>query len=117
MSRQVLLGCFFLFFRASSAFAVLPPDFFYSGNSPTAYLTLFLCYNRLQTPVEINARLERSGFSRQFPPAGTHIVCWYVQRGRGQAITLEVPPERVRAVKRAIERYGWGAFQTEFHFP
>lgn len=78
-------------------------------------LTVFLKHDQSKTLDQIEAELSKSGFYRDFPPAGTQIVSWYVMMGIGQVVTLRVPPERLREVNRYFEQRAWGAFRTEFY--
>jgi uncharacterized protein with GYD domain len=78
-------------------------------------LTIFLKHDQTKTLAEINAHLEKTGFWKKFPPAGTEVVSWYVMMGIGQVVTLRVPPDKLRAVNLAIEQNAWGAFRTEFY--
>ena len=78
-------------------------------------LTIFLKHDQSKTLEEINAQLEKTGFWKKFPPAGTEVVSWYVMMGIGQVVTLRVPPDRLRAVNLAIEQSAWGAYRTEFY--
>ena len=78
-------------------------------------LTIFLKHDQTKTLAEINGHLEKTGFWKKFPPAGTEVVSWYVMMGIGQVVTLRVPPDKLRAVNLAIEKNAWGAFRTEFY--
>lgn len=49
------------------------------------------------------------------PAEGVTVVSWYIMMGVGQVVTLELPPEKLRAVNRAIEQTAWGAYRTEFY--
>ena len=78
-------------------------------------LTIFLRHDESKTLEEINAHLKQTGFFKQFPPEGTEVVSWYVMMGIGQVVTLKVPPDKLRAVNRVIERTAWGGYRTEFY--
>lgn len=78
-------------------------------------LTIFLKHNQDKNLGEINARLDKTGFWKEFPPKGIEVVSWYVMMGIGQVVTLRVPGQRLREVNLAIERCAWGAFATEFY--
>jgi hypothetical protein len=78
-------------------------------------LTIFLKHDESKTLDQINAQLKAQGFYKAFPPEGTQVVSWYVMMGIGQVVTLRVPPERLRAVNRAIEQTAWGGYRTEFY--
>ena len=78
-------------------------------------LTIFLKHDQAKTLAEIEAQLEKTGFWKKFPPAGTEVVSWYVMMGIGQVVTLRVPPDKLRAVNLAIEQNAWGAYRTEFY--
>jgi len=81
----------------------------------TILLTIFLKHDQTKSLGEINKHLEKTGFWKKFPPAGTEVVSWYVMMGIGQVVTLKVPPEKLRDVNLAIEENAWGAFKTEFY--
>jgi hypothetical protein len=78
-------------------------------------LTIFLRHDQSRTLPEINAQLEKNGWSARFPPAGCDVVSWYVMMGIGQVVTLRVPPEKLRDVNLAVENAGWGAYRTDFY--
>jgi hypothetical protein len=78
-------------------------------------LTIFLKHDQAKNLGEINARLEATGFWKEFPPEGVEVVSWYVMMGIGQVVTLRLPGHRLREVNLAIERCAWGAFATEFY--
>ncbi len=81
----------------------------------TMMLTIFLKHDQGKTLDEIQAHLRQTGFSKNFPPAGTEVVSWYIMMGIGQVVTLRFPPEKLREVNLAIERGAWGAYRTEFY--
>jgi hypothetical protein len=81
----------------------------------TFLLTIFLKHDQTKSLGEINRHLEKTGFWKKFPPAGTEVVSWYVMMGIGQVVTLKLPPEKLREVNLAIEENAWGAFKTEFY--
>lgn len=78
-------------------------------------LTIFLRHDQSKTLEEIQDQLAKTGFHKNFPPAGTEVVSWYVMMGIGQVVTLKVPPDKLRDVNLAIENGAWGAFGTEFY--
>jgi hypothetical protein len=78
-------------------------------------LTIFLRHDQSKTLDEIQAHLKKTGFDKNFPPAGTEVVSWYVVMGIGQVVTLRVPAEKLRDVNLAIEKGAWGAFRSEFY--
>jgi hypothetical protein len=78
-------------------------------------LTIFLRHDETKTLDEINAHLDRTGFHKNFPPAGVEVVSWYVMMGIGQVVTLRFAAERLREVNLQIEHGAWGAFRTEFY--
>jgi hypothetical protein len=81
----------------------------------TILLTIFLKHDQTKSLGEINRHLEKTGFWKKFPPAGTEVVSWYVMMGIGQVVTLKLPPDKLRDVNLAIEENAWGAFKTEFY--
>ncbi len=78
-------------------------------------LTIFLKHDQGKNLGEINARLDETGFWKEFPPKGIDVVSWYVMMGIGRVVTLRVPGHRLREVNLAIERCAWSAFATEFY--
>ena len=78
-------------------------------------LTIFLKHQKDKNLGEINAKLDATGYWKQFPPEGCEVVSWYVMMGIGQVVTLSVPAAKLREVNLAIERCAWGAFDTEFY--
>ena len=78
-------------------------------------LTIFLKHDQSLTLDEINARQEKTGFRKAFPPEGVEVVSWYVMMGIGQVVTLRVPADRLRDVNRAVEGTAWGGYHTEFY--
>ncbi len=99
-----------------------PPPFTSATSSPLSLdsrailLTVFLRHDQTKTLDEIQAHLKKTGFDKNFPPAGVEIVSYYVMMGIGQVVVLRVPPEKLREVNVALERGAWGAYRTEF-FP
>jgi hypothetical protein len=87
--------------------------------APTAdnavMLTIFLKHDQSRPLSELNAQLEKQGYYKAFPPAGTEVVSWYVMMGIGQVVTLRLPASRLREVNRIIENSAWGAYHTEFY--
>jgi hypothetical protein len=104
-------------FGVSSAEAQQPNPPPASPESPqgTILLTIFLKHDQSKTLEQINAQLRSQGFYKAFPPAGTKVVSWYVMMGIGQVVTLQLPPEKLREVNRAIEQTAWGGYRTEFY--
>lgn len=86
-------------------------------SSPDDYilLTVVLKHDQSKTLAQIQDKLAASGFWANFPPEGIAVESWYVMMGLGQAVTLRVPPARLREVNRAIEQRAWGAFQTDIY--
>ncbi len=78
-------------------------------------LTVFLRHQQDKNLGEINAKLDATGFWKQFPPQGIEVESWYVMMGIGQVVTLRVPAARLREVNLALEKCAWGAFKTEFY--
>jgi len=85
------------------------------ANEGEMLLTVFLRHQQDKNLGEINAKLEATGFWKQFPPQGIEVESWYVMMGIGQVVTLRVPAHRLRDVNLALEKCAWGAFTTEFH--
>jgi len=87
--------------------------------APTAdnavLLTIFLKHDQSRPVSELNAQLEKQGYYKAFPPAGTEVVSWYVMMGIGQVVTLRLPASRLREVNRVIENTAWGSYRTEFY--
>ena len=77
-------------------------------------LTVFLKHQQDKNLGEINAKLDDTGFWKEFPPKGVEVVGWYVMMGIGQVAILKLPGHRLRDVNLALERCAWGAFETEF---
>jgi hypothetical protein len=90
-----------------------------NATAPTAdnavLLTIFLKHDQSRPLSELNAQLEKQGYYKAFPPAGTEVVSWYVMMGIGQVVTLRLPASRLREVNRVIENSAWGAYRTEFY--
>jgi len=78
-------------------------------------LTIFLKHDQSRPLGELNAQLERQGYYKAFPPAGTEVVSWYIMMGIGQVVTLRLPASRLREVNRVIENTAWGSYRTEFY--
>jgi hypothetical protein len=78
-------------------------------------ITVFLKHEQSRPLSELNAQLERQGYYKAFPPAGTEVVSWYVMMGIGQVVTLRLPASRLREVNRILENNAWGAYRTEFY--
>lgn len=86
-----------------------------SPNADSTMMTIFLRHDETKTLDEINAHLQKTGFQKDFPPAGVEVVSWYVMMGIGQVVTLRFPPAKLREVNLQIEHGAWGAFRTEFY--
>jgi hypothetical protein len=78
-------------------------------------LTIFFKHDETRPLGELNAKLEKQGFYKAFPPEGVEVVSWYVMMGVGQVVTLRLPASRLREVNRIIETSAWGAYHTEFY--
>ena len=109
-------------FRGMVCLGLIASVFLVSGMAGAAekrpeaiFLTIFLKHDQSKTLGEIDAHLQKTGFGKKFPPAGTEVVSWYVMMGLGQMVTLKVPPDKLRAVNLAIERNAWGVFRTKFY--
>jgi hypothetical protein len=83
-------------------------------NENTFLLTVFLKHQQTMNLSEINEKISKTGFWKNFPPEGIEVVSWYVMMGIGQVVTIKVPATRLREVNLAIEKGAWGAFSTEF---
>src|SRR3979411_2917753 len=87
--------------------------------APTAdnavMLTVFLKHDQSRPLSELNAQLERQGYSKAFPPAGIEVVSWYVMMGIGQVVTLRLPASRLREVNPLFEDKARGSHRTEFY--
>lgn len=84
-------------------------------NENTFLLTIFLKHQQVMNLNEINEKLSKTGFWKNFPPEGIEVVSWYVMMGIGQVVTVKVPATRLREVNLAIEKGAWGAYTTEFY--
>ncbi len=84
-------------------------------NEGEILLTVMLKHQQDKNLAEINAKLDATGFWKQFPPEGIEVVSWYVMMGIGQVVTLRVPAHRLREVNLTLEKCAWGAFSTEFY--
>jgi hypothetical protein len=84
-------------------------------NENTILLTVFLRHQQVMNLGEINEKLGKTGFWKNFPPEGIEVVSWYVMMGIGQVVTVKVPATRLREVNLAIEKGAWGAYNTEFY--
>lgn len=108
----------FLLFGLVAWVNILVVDFAFAEepkNNGSILLTIFLKHDQSKTLDQINSHLGETGFWKQFPPEGVEVVSWYVMMGIGQVVTVRVPPDKLRAVNRTIEKCGWGAFRTEFY--
>lgn len=85
------------------------------NNEKKLMVTIFLKHQQYMNLQEINKKLEVTGFWKEFPPQGVEVVSWYVMMGIGQVVTLQFLPEKLRDINLAIEKYAWGAFETEFY--
>jgi hypothetical protein len=86
-----------------------------TGRPGEMMLTIFLRHDETKTVDEINQHLKRTGWFRDFPPAGVSIVSWYVMMGIGQVVTVRFAAERLRDLNRLVEGEAWGGFRTEFY--
>jgi hypothetical protein len=90
-----------------------PPPASPESSQGTILLTIFSSTTnrrRWSRSTQLLARIYKA-----FPPAGTKVVSWYVMMGIGQVVTLQLPPEKLREVDRAIEQTAWGGYRTEFY--
>ena len=78
-------------------------------------LTVILRHDQSKTLDEIDDHLVKTGFNKNFPPAGVEIVSYHIVMGIGHIITLRLPPDKLREVNVAFEKGVWGAFRTEFY--
>ena len=85
------------------------------GSDGKIMLTVILRHDQSKTLDEIDDHLEKSGFRRNFPPAGVEIISYNIVMGIGHIITLRLPPDKLREVNLAFEHGVWGAFRTEFY--
>ena len=97
---------------AAAATATATPSL--ALDSKAILLTVFLRHDQTKTLDEIQAHLKKTGFDKNFPPAGVEVVSYYVMMNIGQVMVLRVPPDKLREVNVAIERGAWGAYRTEF---
>jgi hypothetical protein len=106
-----------LFISASAerAFAQNAPEAIPQLPKDYILLTIFFKHDESKTLGEINKELEQRNWMRDFPPAGVEVESWYILMGKGQVVTLRVPPEKVREVNRIIEERAWGPYRTEFY--
>jgi len=98
-----------------TAFALLAADSSAQQQDGRMLLTIFLRHDQSKTLDEINAHLEKTGFTQAFPPPGVEVVSWYVMMGIGQVVTVRLPPERLRELNRLIEQKAWGGYRTDFY--
>ena len=85
------------------------------GSDGKIMLTVILRHDQSMTLDEIDDHLEKSGFRKNFPPAGVEIISYNIVMGIGHIITLRLPPDKLREVNLAFEHGVWGAFRTEFY--
>ena len=115
IAMAVLAGVLAFNAGAHAQTAAAPAD----NAGPTAdnavLLTIFLKHDQSRPLGELNAQLERQGYYKAFPPAGTEVVSWYIMMGIGQVVTLRLPASRLREVNRVIENTAWGSYRTEFY--
>jgi hypothetical protein len=109
MKRFIILPVLLALLAVGPAAAEAPAD------GGTIMLTVFLRHDQSKTLEEINAHVDKTGFLKNFPPEGVEVVSWHVLMGIGQVITLRLPPEKLRAVNRAVELGAWGAYRSEFY--
>src|SRR5258708_5212440 len=75
-------------------------------------LTIFFKHDQSRPLSELNAQLEKQGYYKAFPPAGTEVGSWHVMMWVGQVATLRLPAARRRQVNRIIENSAWAAYGT-----
>jgi hypothetical protein len=85
------------------------------GSDGKIMLTVILRHDQSMTLDEIDDHLNKTGFRKNFPPAGVEIVSYNIVMGIGHIITLRLPPDKLREVNLAFEHGVWGAFRTEFY--
>jgi hypothetical protein len=115
MIVAVLAGVLAFNAGARAQTAAAPADNAATTADNAVLLTIFLKHDQSRTLSELNAQLEKQGYYKAFPPAGTEVVSWYVMMGIGQVVTLRLPASRLREVNRVIENTAWGAYRTEFY--
>jgi hypothetical protein len=111
----VLAGVLAFNAGARAQTAAAPADNAATTADNAVLLTIFLKHDQSRTLSELNAQLEKQGYYKAFPPAGTEVVSWYVMMGIGQVVTLRLPASRLREVNRVIENTAWGSYRTEFY--
>jgi hypothetical protein len=111
-----LAGALAIGSQAAAQTAATPPT---ENAAPTAdnavLLTIFFKHDQSRPLSELNAQLEKQGYYKAFPPAGTEVVSWYVMMGIGQVVTLRLSASRLREVNRILENTAWGSYRTEFY--
>jgi hypothetical protein len=115
MIVAVLAGVLAFNAGARAQTAAAPADNAATTADNAVLLTIFLKHDQSRTLSELNAQLEKQGYYKAFPPAGTEVVSWYVMMGIGQVVTLRLPASRLREVNRVIENTAWGSYRTEFY--
>ena len=83
------------------------------ASDQTVLLTVILHHDQTKTLDEIAEHLKKTGFYRDFPPAGTELVSWVVAMSYGYIIHVSVEPAKVRNLNRFMEGKAWGAFRYE----
>ena len=63
-------------------------------------LTIFLRHDQSKTLDEINQHAEKTGFRKNFPPAGVDVVSWYVMMGIGQVVNVACAPRQATRGQR-----------------
>ena len=115
IAMAVLAGVLAFNAGAHAQTAAAPADNAGATADNAVLLTIFLKHDQSRPLGELNAQLERQGYYKAFPPAGTEVVSWYIMMGIGQVVTLRLPASRLREVNRVIENTAWGSYRTEFY--
>src|SRR6476660_5088795 len=103
IAMAVLAGVLAFNAGAHAQTAAAPADNAGATADNAVLLTIFLKHDQSLPLGELNAQLERQGYYKAFPPAGTEVVSWYIMMGIGQVVTLRLPASRLREVNRVIE--------------
>lgn len=86
-----------------------------SEKSDTILVTLVLKHNQELSLGEIQSKMKKTGFWKNFPPDGVEVESWKIAMGLGQIVTLRLPPSKVRELNLSIERGAWSGFFTEIY--
>ncbi|MFT3869775.1 MAG: hypothetical protein QM715_15100 [Nibricoccus sp.] len=116
-----LLLTLFALLIASSAYSAEPTATTQVSSSATVGSTqsdyvlvhFILRQDESRNLTEIQQLMKDQKFWAEFPPEGIQVESWYVVMGLGHAVTLRVPPARLREVNLAMERAAWKIFRTE----